>query len=145
MLSLRPSTALDTPFLRGLHHVAYRDVVLRQFGAWEEEAQDFWFERSLGEADFRVIMRGSLPVGALGTKDEASRINIVELQVLPEWQNQGIGTFALGTELSRARLAGRPVELRVLKENHARRLYERHGFHVTGESETHYLMRRTWP
>ena len=67
MLSLRPATPLDTPFLRGLHHLAYRDVVLRQFGAWEEDAQDFWFERSLGEAEFRVISRDSLAVGALGT------------------------------------------------------------------------------
>lgn len=145
MLTLRPATPLDTPFLRNLHHVAYRDVVLRQFGAWEEDAQDFWFERSLGEADFRVIVRDSLAVGALGTRDEPTRVNIVELQVLPEWQNQGIGTFVLGAELDRARAAGRPVELRVLKQNHARRLYERHGFRVTGESETHCLMRRTWP
>jgi ribosomal protein S18 acetylase RimI-like enzyme len=145
MLNLRPATALDQAFLRQLHHLAYHDVVLRQFGAWEEEAQDFWFERSLELATFRVIERDQLAVGALGTKEEPTRLDIVELQVLPAWQNQGIGAFVILGELERARALGKPVHLRVLKENRAQRLYERHGFVVTGESDTHYTMQRTWP
>lgn len=145
MLTLRPATAFDKAFLRELHHLAYRDVVLRQFGAWEEEAQDFWFERSLEEAAFHVIEHDHLAVGALGTKEEPTRLDIVELQVLPDWQNQGIGTFVIVAELERARASGKPVQLRVLKENRAQRLYQRHGFVVIGETETHYRMRRTWP
>jgi ribosomal protein S18 acetylase RimI-like enzyme len=36
---------------------------------------------------------------------------------------------------------GIPIALQVLRSNHpAKRLYERLGFEVTGETETHYLM-----
>jgi hypothetical protein len=40
---------------------------------------------------------------------------------------------------------GKPVVLQVLKANRARRLYERLGFVMTGESETHYVMRALPP
>jgi len=41
-----------------------------------------------------------------------------------------------------ADVRGLPVRLQVLKINPARRLYERLGFVVTGETETHDLMAR---
>lgn len=38
-----------------------------------------------------------------------------------------------------------PVRLRVLKVNPARRLYERLGFKVVEEADTHYLMEAVLP
>jgi hypothetical protein len=38
--------------------------------------------------------------------------------------------------------ANLPLELQVLKVNPARRLYERLGLTVIGETDTHYLMQR---
>ena len=43
-VSLRPADQRDTDFARAAHHSAYRDVVMRQFGRWDEEAQDACFE-----------------------------------------------------------------------------------------------------
>ena len=34
------------------------------------------------------------------------------------------------------------MRLRVLQANPVRRLYERHGFAVVGETDSHFLMRR---
>jgi len=139
-LSFRPATPADAPFLVQLHHRAYRNVVERQFGAWDEAAQDRWVAEGLAEADFSVIERAGEPIGALGVAEREDGFFLAELQVLPEQQGHGVGTSVLRVLLERARRARKPVALRVLLQNRARSLYERHGFVTTGQTETHYLM-----
>lgn len=60
---------------------------------------------------------------------------------MPAYQRRGIGAAILRDVIAEARAGGHAVALRVLKVNPARRLYERLGFAVVGESDTHYLMR----
>jgi ribosomal protein S18 acetylase RimI-like enzyme len=141
MTRLRPATTDDYSFLRELHHRAYREVVTRQFGRWDEHAQDEWFELSLRDADFFVVELDNAAVGALARKRGPECLHLVELQIVPEHQNHGLGSALLGELLAEARSASLPVRLRVLHENHrARHLYERHGFVVTATIATHYLM-----
>ena len=137
---MREAEPSDDAFLKELHHAAYRDVVTRQFGAWVESDQDAWFEQKLGAGGITIIEVDGIRVGAIGLEDAPDHVFLRELQVLPEFQNQGIGTAVLLAELERATAHGLPLRLRVLQQNRARQLYERHGFAVTGETETHYLM-----
>lgn len=37
-ITSRPATDADTDFARDVHHAAYRDVVIRQFGTWDDPA-----------------------------------------------------------------------------------------------------------
>jgi ribosomal protein S18 acetylase RimI-like enzyme len=60
--------------------------------------------------------------------------------VAPEHQGKGIGTRLISEVLQDAHSRGLAVRLRVLKVNPAQRLYERLGFAVVGETETHHLM-----
>jgi GNAT superfamily N-acetyltransferase len=136
----RQATSADTPFLRDLHHRAYHDVVLKQFGSWDQAAQDEWFAESLREADFNVIEESGASIGAFGIRVEADHVRLVELQLLPEWQNKGFGARVLSLQQQAALQRQLPIRLRVLLENRARTLYARHGFVVTGQTETHYLM-----
>src|SRR3954470_23533030 len=139
MLSTRPAAQSDTDFLRGLHHAAYRDVVLRQFGAWDETAQDHWFEQGFTEAEYWIIEEDGQPVGAVATSEAEEHLSLVELQVHPERQNRGIGSAVLHAQIQRASLMHkRELRLRVLRANRALSLYQRHGFVVTGETDTHY-------
>jgi GNAT superfamily N-acetyltransferase len=136
----RQATSADTPFLRDLHHRAYHDVVLQQFGKWDLAAQDEFFGRSLREAEFSVIEEGGASIGAFGVRVEADHVQLVELQLLPEWQNKGFGARVLSQQQQAALERQLPIRLRVLLENRARTLYVRHGFIVSGQTETHYLM-----
>jgi GNAT superfamily N-acetyltransferase len=136
----RPSTPADRTFLRNLHHAVYRDVVVRQFGSWDERAQDEWFEKGLAEAVMSIVEEAGVPVGAIGLNTAPDCLHLVELQILPQWQNRGLGSTLVDRQLSEARARGVPIRLRVLRENRARLLYERKGFAVTGETDTHYLM-----
>ena len=79
-----------------------------------------------------------LAVGLLRVSERESAVFIDQVEITPKYQSQGIGTSLINDLLAR----GRPVELGVLKVNvDARRLYERLGFRVIGETETHYHMR----
>ena len=142
MIRTRAARDSDHGFLKQLHHRAYREVVTRQFGTWVESDQDAWFEQGLREAQFRIVEQGKVAIGAIGAHTAQDHVYLAELQILPEFQNQGIGGALLVAELERARALGLPVRLRVLRQNRARKLYERHGFEVTGETETHYLLER---
>jgi GNAT superfamily N-acetyltransferase len=139
-MNVRPATSADTPFLRRLHHEAYRDVVVRQFGSWDERAQDGWFEASLADAEFSVVEEDGKPIGAVGLKDAPNQVCLVELQILPDHQGRGFGSALLREQLDRARRLRKIVSLRVLIENRARSLYARHGFVVTTQTDTHFLM-----
>ena len=77
-------------------------------------------------------------IGYLGVSERESATFIDQIEIVPNYQGQGIGTALINNVLAR----GRPVDLGVLKVNDdARRLYERLGFRVIGETETHYNMR----
>jgi ribosomal protein S18 acetylase RimI-like enzyme len=145
MLRTRPATASDAPFLRELHHSAYRDLVECQFGSWDERQQDAFFEQSLRDADFEVILDGDSAVGAIGTRLHSDHLFLAEIQVRPEHQNRGIGTAMLRAQIARAVDLKKPLGLQVLRENRAKDWYERHGFAVISETETHYMMLRPHP
>lgn len=139
MIRTREAEDADHSFLRELHHAAYRDVVTRQFGKWVESDQDAWFDQKLG-SPIKVIELDAVPVGAIAVYDATDHVFLAELQIAPEFQNRGIGSAMLRAELERATALALPVRLRVLLQNRALALYQRHGFSVTGETETHYLM-----
>lgn len=141
MIRTRQAEDSDHAFLRQLHHAAYRDVVTRQFGKWVESDQDAWFDQKL-DAPIQVVEVDGVPVGAIAVHGADDHVFLAELQIVPEFQNRGIGSELLRAELSRAESLGLSIRLRVLLQNRALELYRRHGFIVTGETETHYLM--TW-
>ena len=43
-LTLRLATDADKAFARHVHHQAYHDVIVRQFGEWNEAEQDAYFD-----------------------------------------------------------------------------------------------------
>lgn len=141
-IELRPALSGDTRFLRELHHSVYRDVVMRQFGIWDESEQDGWFERGLQGADFSIVELSGVAIGTVATRQAADALHLVELQVAPDWQGQGVGSHVLALQLHRASGLWKPVQLRVLLQNRARGLYERFGFRVFSHDATHYSMVR---
>jgi ribosomal protein S18 acetylase RimI-like enzyme len=62
--------------------------------------------------------------------------------LLPRYQGRGLGTQLVRMVLAEGERRALPVRLQVLKANRVRRLYERLGLAVCGESETHFQMVR---
>ncbi|MBI5724215.1 MAG: GNAT family N-acetyltransferase [Planctomycetes bacterium] len=140
-LSLSSATQEDKEFCRRVHHAAYRDVVVRQFGAWDEPLQNMFFEKKWAPADLDMIQVNGKSAGCICRKVLPDHIWIEEIQLMPEFQERGIGSEIIKRQLNGAIRRGIPVRLQVLKANdRARELYKRLGFQLTGESEHHFLM-----
>ena len=139
----RPATKEDLDFARRTHHAAYRDVVVRQWGKWDEELQDSFFDKDWGDARFDVIMVDGVACGYTSVEDRADAIHLVELVLCPEHQSRGIGSALLLSVVARAENKGKPARLRTCIENHrAQAFYRRHGFREIGRDRTHLLMER---
>ena len=74
------------------------------------------------------------------TTSEAGYVRLRDLFLTPEYQGRGIGSRLVNEELAKARRLGKPLRLRVLKDNRARALYRRLGFTDCGETKTQYWM-----
>ena len=134
---VRQATPGDRDTLYRIRRAAMRPYV-EQIWGWDEEFQERRFRESYDHTEAQVVVVDGHAIGLLGVSEREGATFIDQIEIVPDYQGRGIGTALINNVLAR----GRPVELDVLKVNaDARRLYERLGFRVTGETETHYHMR----
>jgi GNAT superfamily N-acetyltransferase len=80
------------------------------------------------------------PIGCLNVEWLPGEVKLKRVFLLPVFQNRGIGSRLVRQVLSEAKSTGLPVRLRVFKVNPAQRLWQRLGFVVSGETDSHILM-----
>ena len=139
-ITKRPGHDTDTAFARSVHHQAYRDVIVRQYGVWEEEAQDEFFKNSWDPPAFEIILCDLIPCGYARVEDCGDYINVSELVILPEFQGQGVGSQILRGVIECAKARRVPIRLQTQHANRAVNLYLRLGFREYERTETHILM-----
>ena len=139
-ITRRAATDLDIDFARDAHHRAYRDVVTRQFGVWDEADHDEFFDRGWASAAHDILLCDGVPCGYVSVDQLADYNHVRLLVVLPEYQGRGIGSAFLWEVIEEARSRQVPVKLRVLRENRALQFYKRFGFRQYDRTETHILM-----
>jgi ribosomal protein S18 acetylase RimI-like enzyme len=142
-LTDRAAAEDDRNFVRETHHAAYEDAVTRQFGRWDVAEQDGFFDRSWDPARMRVLLLDGEPCGYCVVEDRTDNVQVQELVVHPRYQGKGVGTEVLARAQRLAAERSVPVRLGTFHTNRARELYERVGFRVVGETETHVLMEWT--
>ena len=140
-IGLRPGTTGDREFLWRLHCATFREYVDQTWG-WDEAWQCGKFDEDFDPGSLLIIEKDDAPIGHLSVRRTDDEIFLAAIAIAPEQQNQGIASQLLQDLLSESDRSHLPVTLQVLKVNPARRLYERLGFAHTGETSTHYLMRR---
>jgi ribosomal protein S18 acetylase RimI-like enzyme len=88
-----------------------------------------------------IIEEHGEPVGLWKVARSPTEWHLMQVQLLPSRQGAGIGGSLIRLLLADARVASVSVRLNVLKANPARRLYERLGFRIVGETEHAFCMR----
>jgi len=106
-----------------------------------EVFQRRFFDERFALEDRRIVVVEGEDAGMLEVMREPKCIFFENIELAPEFQSRGIGAAIIGDLLRDASSRGVPVELQVAQVNRARLLYERLGFVVFGEAETHHLMR----
>jgi ribosomal protein S18 acetylase RimI-like enzyme len=149
-ITLRPVGPDDENFL----YEVYRSARAEEMAAWGWEAsqQELFLKMQLKARDQshlmhyqaiddHLILCGDEKIGRLIVSRNAEEIRLVDISLLSQYRNAGIGASLI--EALFAEAGERPVRLQVDKANaQARRLYERMGFSLIGETQTHFQMER---
>jgi len=141
MYTLRPATKADYAFLYALHTATLKEYVTALWG-WDEAAQQRMFRERFDTTLRQIVVVDGQDVGDLEVEWREDSAFIARIALAPGFQHRGIGTAILKDILAEAKSMGLPVTLHVLRPNPARRLYERLGFAVVGETPERFFMRR---
>ena len=135
-IRLRPITDADLEFLWHLHNAALKKYVTETWG-WDEEWQRRNFEERFNADNGTIIVVNHSDAGFWWVNERSDEIFLVSIHLLPAFQRRGIGTRLIRSLTDNSY---KPVRLKVLKVNPARRLYERLGFSISDDLDTHFMM-----
>lgn len=116
--------------------VGWSEGQLQAFLRMQYQAQCMTYQAQHPGADHRIILQAGMPAGRIITVRTAEAIRLIDISLLPQYRNAGIGTALIKS----LQAAGVPVRLHVFEANPARRLYERLGFSVAGEAPPYLEM-----
>jgi len=148
-LSIRRAETADETFLEAVYADSRRDE-LAPFG-WRREQEDAFFkmqfqmqsrayQMQFPDADYYIVELSGEPVGRMIVQRGEKEIRLVDVSLLAEFRNRGIGAFLL-EQLKTEAGSDRVLSLNVLKTNAgAKRLYERLGLVAVQESDLYFTM-----
>ena len=150
--SLRAATAEDTEFLAAvyastrmeeLEATDWTDDQKTSFCRMQFTAQDSHYRQHYPTAVYDVILSAGKPVGRLYVDRWKREIRIVDIAILPEHRDKGIGTQLLLDLQREAAGVDKSLSIHVERFNPALRLYERLGFRMLEDKGVYFLMEWT--
>jgi ribosomal protein S18 acetylase RimI-like enzyme len=142
---LRAVTERDSEWAFQVKKASLGEYIDQTWG-WDEGFQRQFHQNDFEPAKTQIIMEGSHDAGWIVVAETDTEFQLRELYLHPAHQCRGIGSHLVEALLAEAERQQKPVELHVLKVNaRARQLYERLRFRLTGETDTHYIMRAGGP
>ena len=148
-IALRPVVDHDEPFLRDLYFATRDDLrilpltedQLQQLLLMQYEAQTRNYAQQFSGASHDIIELDDVPVGRLIVDRRPGQIECVDISLLPQWRNGGIGSAVIKSLLEECVEQTKSCILFVLKTNRARSFYDRMGFQVEEDTGTHFVMK----
>lgn len=140
--TFRNCTQADYDFLYVLKEKCFKWYVEVIYG-WNEEFQRRALQKEMDRLlqYMNIIQVENKDVGLFTCHtDENGDCCIGMFAILPEYQNKGIGSAILKNKLTENKRKEIRTYLKTYQQNPARLLYQRLGFTIYGETETHYLM-----
>ena len=148
-VTLRPVSPDDEAFLLEVYASTRQDELAvtpwdesqrRAFLRLQFAAQQQHYQSHFPEADYQLILVDDRPVGRLYVARRRDEIRILDIALLPEHRNLGIGAYLIKEILSEGSKAGKPVRIYVESFSPSLRLFERLGFARVQDIGTHLLM-----
>jgi 2-amino-4-hydroxy-6-hydroxymethyldihydropteridine diphosphokinase len=133
-LSFRPVRESDADLVLAITELSMRPYVEQTLGEWVEAD----IRRRFSTLTDTILRYDGYDIGCVALKEEADALRLLKIFIVPSYQNRGIGSHLVRQLCERSLVSGKPLRLRVLRSNPARRLYERLGFALTEATQTHY-------
>ncbi|WP_353719382.1 GNAT family N-acetyltransferase [Dyadobacter sp. 676] len=149
-LTLRPVTSRDLPALLEIYSSTrekelervphWTDLMKKEFVSSQFNAQHEYYQKNYAGADFWVIESGKKTIGRLYLHEnfQGKGIRIIDISILPEYRNQGLGQGIFKDLMNKAAELRRPLSIHVETFNPAKNLYTRLGFKTISETNGVY-------
>lgn len=148
-IEMRPAEAGDVAFMQQLYS-STRSTDARMGGCdhatenllqgLQFKAQQSWFQTKYPNADLALITEHERPVGRLYVDYGPDELRILDICLLPEHRNRGIGLGLLRSLQAQGERLRLPVRLNVMLGSPAQRLLQRCGFEVLGVDGIYNVM-----
>ena len=120
--------------------VEWTEAQRRAFAEMQYFAQKAHYQSHYPNAEYELILLNGEPVGRLWVARLDDEIRILDITLLPERRNGGIGTRIIGQLMEEGSKSGKPVHIYVEQYNPSLRLFERLRFSKVGEHGYSYKM-----
>ena len=148
-LVFRPAADSDRPFLRDLYAstreeemrlVDWTDEQKDAFLTQQFNAQHDYYHQQFPEAEFLVVEQHGKAIGRIYLHRRTTELRLVDIALIPEMRNRGLGTALLLDLLDEGRAVNLPVSIHVEQYNPAMRLYLRMGFQPIEDKGVYQLL-----
>ena len=147
-VTLRPVAASDEPLLLEIYASTRAEEMAMV--PWTTEQQDAFvrmqfasqqehYKKLQPDANHDLILLNGRPVGRLYVARTDERIEIMDITLLPQDRNSGVGSRLIKSLMDEAS-PSRPLRIYVETFNPSLRLFERLGFKAVDEQGFHLLM-----
>lgn len=150
-ITFRNIEANDLPFLKKVYR-STREEELNltdwpesqkdQFISQQFSAQHDYYQQVYHDATFQVVLYDQVPAGRLYVWESEHQIRIVDIALLPESRNKGIGGFILNQLIAKSEKSSKILSIHVECYNPALSLYKRLGFEQKDHTGVYYYMER---
>ena len=137
-ISLRPVTDADQEFLVGVYASTRADELAQvdwdesqkdAFIRWQYAMQKQEYDARYPDARYEVIVVDDQPAGRIWVGADDTQIRLLDIALLSEFQNRGVGAYLVQQLIDEAKRAQKPLRHMVFMLNdNAFRFYERLGF-----------------
>ncbi len=153
--TLRPAEAADDDFLFrlfrdtkiGILHMAQiPEAQIPALIAFQHQSRAHTYRTLYPAAVNSIIEWSGQPIGLLIEHDEGDTVYVVDVELMPEHQRQGLGTALMRAVMDEWAARGRGIRVKVAVENEpSLALWRKLGFVETGLDPSYYLGMRWDP
>ena len=139
-VTLRPVTPADDEFLLSVYtstraeelaQVNWEPGQKETFIAWQFGLQRQEYDTRYPNARYQVVLVNDQPAGRIWVGEDDKQIRLLDIGLLEQFQNRGVGTYLLKQLIAEAAEKNKPLRHMVfVLNNNAHRFYERLGFVV---------------
>src|SRR5215510_1496427 len=101
-VNLRKAVSSDVEFLYRLHRTAMQEYVIQTWGRWDEAWQSQYFHQHFNPSACQIIELQGQDIGTMCVERRATEIFLRNIEILPAYQTQGVGTQLMRALLDEA-------------------------------------------
>ena len=123
-----------------LDKTGWNEVEKSGFIRLQFDAQHTHYQKHYPDCEYLIILEKGVPIGRLYIDTRPDCLHIIDIALLCEHRNRGLGSAIMNAIITDAERLGRKVGIYVEERNPAMRLYQRLGFRKIEHQGLYFLM-----